>query len=64
MSKDNEHWQVIAKMYDCPECGWVTECYPSCRINKEVSNMLVNEEQCPCFYGGSCPTDYKHKGDK
>ena len=22
---------------------------------------LVDEEACPCFYGGSCPTDYKHK---
>lgn len=19
-------------LYDCPECGWVTECYPSCPI--------------------------------
>jgi hypothetical protein len=23
--------------------------------------MPVNEEDCPCFYGGSCPSDYKHK---
>ena len=23
---------------------------------------LVYEEECPCFMGGSCPTDYKHKG--
>ena len=22
---------------------------------------LVDKEDCPCFYGGSCPTDYKHK---
>lgn len=22
---------------------------------------LVNEEECPCFLGGSCPTDGKHK---
>ena len=22
--------------------------------------QLVEEEDCPCFMGGSCPTDYKH----
>jgi hypothetical protein len=33
---DNEHWHVIAKMYACPECGWVTECYPNCPIEKET----------------------------
>ena len=32
---NNEHWHVIAKMYQCPECGWVTECYPNCPIEKE-----------------------------
>ena len=25
---------------------------------------LVPEESCPCFMGGSCPTDYEHEGDK
>jgi hypothetical protein len=23
---------------------------------------LVSEEQCPCFYFGSCPTDGDHNG--
>jgi hypothetical protein len=23
---------------------------------------LVSEEQCPCFYFGSCPTDGEHNG--
>ena len=31
----NEHWNVIAKMYQCPECGWVTECYPNCPIENK-----------------------------
>ena len=26
--------------------------------------ILVPEESCPCFMGGSCPTDYEHEGDK
>ena len=21
----------------------------------------AEEEACPCFYGGSCPTDYNHE---
>ncbi len=24
-------------------------------------DVLVLQESCPCFMGGSCPTDYKHK---
>lgn len=32
MNESNNHWEVIAKMYSCPECGWVTECYPNCPI--------------------------------
>ena len=32
MSKDNDHWQVIAKMFDCPECGWVTAHYNHCKL--------------------------------
>jgi hypothetical protein len=23
----------------------------------------AKEEECPCFMGGSCPTDYEHEGD-
>ena len=38
MNMTNEHWNVIAKMYACPECGWVTECYPNCPIRKEKAN--------------------------
>ena len=26
-----------------------------------MQDELVDEEDCPCFYGGSCPTDYKHR---
>lgn len=26
-----------------------------------MQDELVDEECCPCFYGGSCPTDYKHR---
>lgn len=26
-----------------------------------MNDVLVYEEECPCFMGGSCPTDYKHK---
>ena len=22
--------------------------------------LYVDEEKCPCYYGGSCPTDYVH----
>ena len=22
---------------------------------------LTDEEQCPCFYGGTCPTNGEHK---
>lgn len=29
----------------------------------DIVSMLVQEEDCPCFMGGSCPTDYKHEGD-
>jgi len=32
---DDKHWETIAKMYQCPECGWVTECYPNCPIKEE-----------------------------
>lgn len=28
--------------------------------NLDPKEVLVNEEQCPCFTGGSCPTDGKH----
>lgn len=24
---------------------------------------LVPEEKCPCFYGGSCPSNYEHLED-
>ena len=24
---------------------------------------MVKEEDCPCFHGGSCPTDYRHADD-
>ena len=27
----------------------------------DVEPDRVNAEDCPCFYGGSCPSDYKHK---
>lgn len=30
-------------------------------IEHNVSTELVDEEDCPCLMGGSCPTDYKHK---
>lgn len=23
-------------IYDCPECGWVTECYPNCPIKENA----------------------------
>ena len=26
-------------------------------------DRLVDEEDCPCFMGGSCPTDYVHLDD-
>ena len=26
-----------------------------------MDTELVFEESCPCFMGGSCPTDYEHK---
>jgi hypothetical protein len=35
MNMTNEHWNVIAKMYQCPECGWVTKCYPNCPIENK-----------------------------
>ena len=25
---------------------------------------LVDEEDCPCFYNATCPTDYVHEGDE
>ena len=25
---------------------------------------LPPEEVCPCFYGGGCPSNYKHKEDR
>lgn len=28
--------------------------------NLDPKELLVNEEQCPCFTNGSCPTDSKH----
>ncbi len=24
----------VPPTYDCPECGWVTECYPNCPIKE------------------------------
>lgn len=29
----------------------------------DIVSMLVPEESCPCFMGGSCPTDYQHEGE-
>lgn len=31
----SDPWNIIAKMYNCPECGWVTECYPNCPIKEK-----------------------------
>ena len=28
----SDHWQVIAKMFDCPECGWITAHYDHCKL--------------------------------
>lgn len=28
--------------------------------NLDPKEFLVNEEQCPCFTNGSCPTDGEH----
>ena len=25
--------------------------------NELLDELLANEENCPCFYGGSCPDD-------
>jgi hypothetical protein len=25
-----------AKVFMCPECGWVTECYPDCPVKAEI----------------------------
>lgn len=25
--------------------------------------QLVDEQDCPCFMGGSCPTNYEHADD-
>jgi hypothetical protein len=31
-----------------------------CKRNRE---KLVDSESCPCFMGGSCPTEYVHLND-
>ena len=36
-------------------------CFYCCRHTVNYLNILINEEACPCFYGGSCPTNGKHK---
>jgi hypothetical protein len=32
-------------------------------IERMEEPLPANEEECPCFMGGSCPTDYKHEGE-
>ena len=29
----------------------------------EPKEELTEEEKCPCFYGGTCPTGGEHKDD-
>lgn len=33
MKEEDKHWYTLSKVYRCPECGWVTECYPNCPID-------------------------------
>ena len=28
---------------------------------QEPKEELTDEEKCPCFYGGTCPTNGEHK---
>ena len=35
----SDPWNIIAKMYQCPECGWVTVCYPNCPIIKSLEDF-------------------------
>jgi hypothetical protein len=34
-------------VFDCPECGWVTECHPGCPIGKEVVEVCGYFVNCP-----------------
>jgi hypothetical protein len=29
-----------ACVYNCPECGWVTECYPNCPISSTLREFV------------------------
>ncbi len=42
------------------ECRDFYFCSIECQ-NAWLDQWEVKAEDCPCFMGGSCPTDYKHK---
>ena len=48
-------------------CGYLIQCEEyvknlTCEHN-EAGLYEVDKEDCPCFYGGSCPSNYQHKED-
>ena len=36
-----------ACVYSCPECGWVTDCYPNCPITAQLQDVVsyIPEEE-------------------
>lgn len=38
----NDHWEVIAKMFNCPECGWVTTHYDHCKLGEKKEPSMLD----------------------
>ena len=57
--KQDEHWHILSKIYKCPECGWVTECYPNCPIYLETKDDWYCKS---CHLAGNSAEGYEiHK---
>ena len=48
-------------VYSCPECGWVTECYPNCPIKEAI--MIRECKVCKDKYRGN-PENWGHEEEK
>jgi primosomal protein N' len=58
MKEDTFVWFAPAT-YKCPECGWVSECYPNCPIYLETKYDWYCKS---CHLAGASPEGYEiHK---
>lgn len=53
--------QIIRVVTDkLPPNVHVLQCTVCSAMGVAMVDTLVDEEKCPCYFGGSCPTDYVH----